>query len=68
VPASNYQSEGTVVWRDVDVAARAAELVELLRDRATVRDDVTVRTVPATDPAAAIAARLGKVLGRAAAR
>lgn len=57
-----------MVRRDVDVAARAAELVELLRDRATVGGDATVRTVPATDPAAAIAAQLGKVLGLAAAQ
>jgi len=59
---------GTVVWQDSDVAARAAELVELLLDRAAVRSDAAVRTVPATDPAAAIAARLGKVLGRAVAQ
>jgi hypothetical protein len=55
---------GTVVWQDSDVAARATELTELLWDRATVLGDAMVRTVPTTDSAAAIAARLRKVLGR----
>jgi UDP-N-acetylglucosamine--N-acetylmuramyl-(pentapeptide) pyrophosphoryl-undecaprenol N-acetylglucosamine transferase len=67
--AAAAQAEpGTVVWRDSDVAARVVELVELLRDRAAVRGDATPRTAPATDPAAAVAAQLGKVLGWAAAR
>jgi hypothetical protein len=48
--------------------AHAVNEARVLRDRATVRGDATVRTVPVTDPAAAIAAQQGKVLGRAAAR
>jgi UDP-N-acetylglucosamine--N-acetylmuramyl-(pentapeptide) pyrophosphoryl-undecaprenol N-acetylglucosamine transferase len=66
--AAAQAEPATVVWRDVDVATRGVELVELLRDRATVRGDATVRTVPATDPAAVISARLGKVLGLVAAQ